>query len=320
MIWANLLHLSTNMWADNDRPDLPTPHWCAKPYLRFENGLWTDITGKMGESGFNMVVIDVGDGIQFASHPELAVQGAWSREKLKAEIMRLRGLGLEPIPKLNFSAAHDAWMGPYSRMVSSPTYYEVCRDLIAEVCELFEKPRFFHIGMDEEFAHEQVLYEYVVMRQDKLWWHDLYFYIEEVEKNGSRAWMWSDYMWHHPREFAAKMPKTVVQSNWYYNGTFDLGPVEEGTVWSAEDSRAHSVPVDSYRILEAHGFDQIPTGSNWCQPDNMELTVKFCQQNIAPERLLGFLMAPWFFTLEEFRERHFAAIDQVHNARKHGGE
>ena len=64
----------------------------------------------------------------------------------------LRALGIEPLPKLNFSTCHDAWLGPYSRMVSTPAYYDVCRDLIDEVAELFGGPRFFHLGMDEETA------------------------------------------------------------------------------------------------------------------------------------------------------------------------
>jgi len=33
---------------------------------------------------------------------------------MKDEIARLKGLGLEPIPKLNFSACHDAWLKDYN--------------------------------------------------------------------------------------------------------------------------------------------------------------------------------------------------------------
>jgi hypothetical protein len=44
----------------------------------------------------------------YPSHPELAVKGSWSPEKMKSELARLRALGLEPIPKRNFSASHDA--------------------------------------------------------------------------------------------------------------------------------------------------------------------------------------------------------------------
>lgn len=51
----------------------------------------------MSEAGFNMVVIDLGDGVEYDSHPEIAVRGAWRPQRLRSELVRLRQLGLEPI-------------------------------------------------------------------------------------------------------------------------------------------------------------------------------------------------------------------------------
>ena len=76
-------------------------------------------------------------------------------DRLRKELARLRKLGLEPIPKLNFSTTHDLWLGPYSRQVSATIYYKVCEDLIDEVTGLFDKPRLFHLGYDEETAQQQ---------------------------------------------------------------------------------------------------------------------------------------------------------------------
>jgi hypothetical protein len=56
-----------------------------------------------------------------------------------------------------------------------------------EVSDLFDKPRFFHLGMDEENAEDQKWLNHVVIRQHDLWWHDFYFFVDQVEKNGSRA-------------------------------------------------------------------------------------------------------------------------------------
>jgi hypothetical protein len=204
-------------------------------------------------------------------------------------------MGLEPIPKLNFSTTHDAWLGPYSRCVSTDAYYAVCRDLIAEVCAIFDSPRFFHLGMDEESAAYQTHQEYVVVRQHGLWWSDFYFLLEQVEKAGSRAWIWSDYLWRHPVEFFANMPKLVVQSNWYYGTTFGKD----------------ALPVKAYRDLEKHGYDQIPTGSNWTYQDNFERTVAYCRKRISPERLLGFLQTPWKPTLVAEKQHHLQAIELV---------
>lgn len=299
MIWAILMHLSYNMWADRDAPEWGLEHVSVKPHLRFDEGLWNDLLPKMVEAGISMIVLDLGDGLRYASHPEIAVAGAWAPERLKAELAKLRGMGLEPIPKLNFSACHDAWLGPYARMVSTGVYYAVCRDLIAEVIDLFDHPRFFHLGMDEETADHQRYYEYVVVRQYDLWWHDLYFYVDQVEKGNARAWVWSDYLWHHPEDFFKKMPRSVLQSNWYY-----------GTDFGAE-----VIHAKAYAELEAHGYDQIPTGSNWAASENLLLTVRHCCQVIAPERLKGFLQTVWKPTLEAYRQRHLEAIELVRQAR-----
>lgn len=304
-IWANLLHLGYNMWCDHQTTEWTPPNTIAQPYLRCDKLLWDDLTQQMADSGLNMLVIDLGEGVRYDSHPELGVEGSWSPEFLRAEVAKLRQMGIEPIPKLNFSAAHDAWLGPYSRMLSTPHYYEVCRDLIREVIALFDAPRFFHIGMDEETAHHQRRLEYCVVRQFDLWWHDLFFYIDEVERAGVRAWMWSDYVWNHPETFFQKMPRSVLQSNWYYGEHFDGIPDEE----------LDATYVRAYLQLEEHGYDQVPTGSNWSFDTNFEDTVKFCVRHIAPERLKGFMTAPWKATLEAERPAHVAAIEQVAHAR-----
>jgi len=300
LIWGNLLHLGYNMWSDREMPERDTPYICAKPYLRFDEPLWRDLLKQMAGQGLNTVVLDLGEGLRYDSHPELAVQGSWSPAKLAKELAFVRDVGLEPIPKLNFSACHDAWLGEYARCVSTPTYYAVCRDLIAEVCELFDTPRFFHLGMDEETAEHQRYYGYVLIRQYDLWWHDLYLLLDAVEKRGVRPWVWSDYVWHHPKTFLEKMPKSVLQSNWYYQTEF--GP---------DIQRANA-----YDLLEEHGYDQVPTGSNWVSPENMRMTVDYATSVIDKSRLYGFLQTPWKPTLMEVRQRHEAAITQLGDARK----
>lgn len=75
--------------------------------------LWNELQQKMLGVGVNMVVIDLGDGVKYESHPEIAVRGAWSVKQLRQELAKLRKMGIEPIPKLNFSATHDIWLGPY---------------------------------------------------------------------------------------------------------------------------------------------------------------------------------------------------------------
>ncbi|MBP5620508.1 MAG: hypothetical protein J6X44_00690, partial [Thermoguttaceae bacterium] len=141
LIWSVLLHLGRNMWGD-------TPRAYTPPVDKFtcDEKLWIELTEKSAASGLNMIVIDLGEAVKYQTHPELAVEGAWSVDQLRADLERMRKIGLEPIPKLNFSSCHDFWLGDYARMLSTPTYYKVCADLIKEVTELFDHPRFFHLG------------------------------------------------------------------------------------------------------------------------------------------------------------------------------
>ena len=65
--------------------------------------------------------VDVGEGLVYPSHPELVIEGSWSPDKLRAEVRRLRAMGVEAVPKLNFSTSHNGWLKQYRRMVSTPT-------------------------------------------------------------------------------------------------------------------------------------------------------------------------------------------------------
>ncbi|MDO4571393.1 MAG: twin-arginine translocation signal domain-containing protein [Planctomycetia bacterium] len=290
-IWGNLLHLGHNMWGDTPRAYTPPSF-----KLDCEDALWVELTERCAEAGLNMIVIDLGEGIRYESHPELAVEGAWSIEKLRKDLARLRGLGLEPIPKLNFSACHDFWLGEYSRMLSTSKYYEVCADLIREVCAIFDTPRFFHLGYDEETAEHQRTYDYVVIRQGELWWHDFLWFVGQVEEQKVRPWIWSDFCWKHKEDFLKRMPKSVLQSNWYYGNAFEA---------------PHNVYVQTYLDLDKAGFDQVPTASNWSNNVNFKMTVEFCKENISEQLLKGFLQTPWKFTQSSVRDHHLRAIEQV---------
>lgn len=319
IIWAYMVRLGYN---HNRGPSVPFEYrkdftytnceearrWIQsyRPNLNFDDSTWDIMLKEMADAGINMVVIFLGDGVRYDSHPEIAVKNAWATDKLKKELAKIRQYGIEPIPKLNFSTAHHIWLGKYARMVSSEIYYDVCSDIINEVCALFDYPRFFHLGMDEEKA-PQTRQEHVVLRQHDLWWGDLYFFIGEVEKNGVRSWIWSDYGWWHPDVFFRKMPKSVMLSNWYYGSKWDwkskVEPEEKYPKWRTY--------VKMYDDLEEHGYDQLPTGSNHSNDQNFEATVDYCKKVIDPSRLYGFMTTPWRPVLAPCLEKHKEAINQV---------
>lgn len=304
-IRAILLHLGRNMWCDypTEQMGAPAPEstqsLTRKPDfdLVWTDARWREVADYAAKAGINMFVIDLGEGLFYPSHPELAIEGSWSVEKMRDEIKYLNSLGIEVIPKLNFSTTHNGWMGDYSHMVSSKPYYRMCEDVIRDVVEIFGHPRFFHIGLDEERAafQDEGNYQYVCARKGEYWWQDFLHIVREVEKHGARAWMWSDFGWSN-EEFYERCPKSVIQQNWFYDESYGGFDVETNTT---SDARI----VKAYLKLEEAGFDQVPCGSNWAGWKRRQLgigaddvigkLVKFGRENISKEHLMGFMMATW---------------------------
>ena len=153
-MWGVLLHFGVNIQCD-----LPVTQWgkykgedlklmTAADHVRFDEGVFDRITDRMAAKGLNTIVMDLEEALYYPSHPELAVKGTWGVERFRRKLEQLRAKGLEPIPKLNFSTTHDIWLKEYHKMVSTPQYYRVCADVIADVIDIFDTPRYFHIGFD----------------------------------------------------------------------------------------------------------------------------------------------------------------------------
>ena len=320
-IWSDLVHFGHKMWGDvqesfklerngimtkvltdEEYAAVATPEHQDINRIHFEVPFWQALSAKLRADGCNQILIDVGEFLRYPSHPELALKDSWSPEALKAEVERLKGLGFEVVPKLNFSTCHDAWLGPYMRMVATPKYYEACADLIRDTMEVFGPVRFLHLGFDEEdmpsYHRRNSL---LVIRQGDLWWHDLNWFVREVEKYGARAWIWSDYIRRHPvEEFVRRMPKTVVQSPWTYR---------------TEKPSFDDPLIRIFLTLAENGYDVVPCGSNcYGHVDNFPAMAAFCAKNLPKERFKGMLMAPWIKTIAPYRRLHWQASDLIAEA------
>ncbi len=285
-MWTYLLQLGANMWNEEgnfrERDPQKRSTAAASPVLRFDRKLWDEYVLELKNAGVNTLIIDLGEAMRFESHPELAVLGSWTQDQMRAEVEKLKAMGFEVVPKLNFSACHDAWLGEYSRMLSTSIYYQVCADVIHEVCEVF-KPKYFHIGMDEEGAWYQRNFLYAVCRQYELWWNDFYYFVSLVEKENARPWIWSDYIWNHEEEFLRKMPKSVIQSNWYY-----------GPCTGDDLSENAKNSLRAFDTLHEHGYDQVPTGGAFGYKKNFEELTQYCYtHNIKGEHMLGMMQTAW---------------------------
>ena len=292
LMFGYLIHLSRHMWDDENTPPRI---WYEGPRYEANNNvdlaIWDETVKFLAERKYNVLMIDVGDGIKYESHPEISAPDAWDKDFLKKKLDEIRALGMTPIPKLNFSCCHHTWLKEYRRMVSTPTYYRVCSDVISEVCDVFGSPEYIHLGLDEENAANQKFREAIHIRQGDLWWNDAYFYFKEAEKHGARPWIWSDLCWDKPDEFVAKMPKSVLQSNWFYRFFMNY----------PKDTQNYNA-IYTYELLDKHGFEQVPTASCWdsAGPHNVMQTVAHGKEKLNPELLRGFMTAPWYFTNPEY--------------------
>ncbi len=309
-IWGCMLHLSFNfaLGINSARWTHPRMGQGLRTEFEPEQSVWDAAIKEMAAQKINMLLVNLDDSVLWRSHPEIALKNSWTPEKLHEELSKIRKLGIEPIPLLNFSTSHDAWMGKYSRMVSSQPYYKVCRDLIAEAIEIFDTPRFIHFGMDEEkYSMQEKRFDYIVVRQDEHWWGDLYFYCAEAMMRGVRPWVWSDCYWNNPKMFLKMMPKYVVQSNWYYREEFNP---------------SKSIRTKTYLDLAAAGYDQIPTGSNdgviygKSNDKNIGKTVDFCAKHIPDGQLLGFMQSVWVPTIGKFQPNILDGIRLIGDSRK----
>ena len=306
-MWTYFIQLGSNMWNEvgntRHREHRSTPS--ASETFLFDRGAWNEHTELLRKAGVNTLLMDVGEALRYESHPEINVAGSWDHDTMRRELDRLEGMGFEIIPKLNFSACHDTWLGEYSRMLSTRPYYEVCRDVIDEVCEVF-RPRHFHLGMDEETAANQRFQNFCAIRQYDLWWHDFYYLVECVEKHNARPWVWSDYGWSNEELFFQKMPREVLQNNWYYGAAFDPDKLSDA-------ARIHLTFFDK---LEAAGYDQVPTGSIFgCRENIMGLT-RYAAEHIGKERLLGMMQTAWERTDPAWMHVHRAGVETLAEAKK----
>ena len=295
--FISLLHLGGNMWQKPGNAKLYKKEcidWCYRDYLATDDATWQKITDFLPTCKINTVLIDMGEAVELKRHPELAVRGSWSQEKFKDELKRLRSIGLEPLPKFNFSSCHNAWMKDMMYRVGTQEYNDFCKDIIEEACELFDGPALFHLGLDEDDWISQNIngHSVITTRSPEKFAEDTNLLFDACRKNGARPWMWAgttafDYYGSEQR-FTEAVGKDVVLSNYHY-GSIHVG---------GEDMYA-SASVAHYKTLEKLGYDQIPCASTWSEPTCNLRTMNFAKNYMDDEKLLGFMSAPWHLTIPE---------------------
>ena len=312
--WTLMVLMSYNMWGDEAQPEMP-----------FDEDMWDWILDECVRCGFNHILLDVGDGIQYSSHPEISVKNAWSHARVHKEIARCKEKGITIIPKINFSSFHCNWLKQYARMISSDIYYKVAADLIREIYNVFEQPEYIHLGMDEEDLNMAKNRQYAIARHGELYWHDLRYLVDCVADTGAKAAIWYDAAFVNPEEYRKRFDiNEVLLCPWYY---WSLKPenftrMEDFPYRNQFDhlNMTYIEELPRLKNFREQGVDYCKEGqyylpTSWpTRPNNTWNLMEFLMD--APdENILGHIVAPWCATKWEYKYKYDHAFDDFVKAK-----
>lgn len=306
-----LLHLSMNMWGEYAFPgETRYPGYkYVSDRLATQDAIWNATIDRMVRRKYNHAVVDVGDAVVFPSHPEIAIKGSWTADRLRDEVVRLKKLGIEAVPKLNFSAGHDGWLKQYGRMVSTRKYYQVVTDLIADTCEIFGNPRQFHLGLDEEETIHVSGKPLVQVRKGELWWHDAQFLFDEVGRRNAQpiCFGMTALVENGQEVFLRRMPRSVIQNLCIYGSNFDVfGDAGKKPDFALRRLQSKCSGVETmakagYTILGGTSAwvmkpagKPVPQGRDYpLNHRSAEAYLAFLRKTVPTEQLMGMVAMPW---------------------------
>lgn len=209
---------------------------------------------------YNAVVLETWASLQSKKRPETAYRLAYSPEQIKPLIELGKALQMDMIPMLNSwghasgmranSAQHvvldrfphfkplyeeDGW----SFCLTNPAIYDHLFDRFSELLELFENPKYFHLGLDEAWghrglmasqecrgenpravltAHMNKLYGYFAERGIRVFvWHDMFIQRDHPELGRlSPANSVPPFDSHLVLD---QLPKDIIMDTWNYSAT-----------------------------------------------------------------------------------------------------
>lgn len=167
------------------------PEWLKRKDTEepFDLGIALELLPLMAQVDMNVLLVDVEDGVNYRSHPEMKRPYSVPIDQMKTLSDAARSHGMSVVPKLNFAKSgrnfHDMWMRPHwdhvSWLKNLDQYYRVARDVIEELVDVMQPEEFFHIGMDED--HYRSLEQYV----------DTVLTLREIVSSlGLRTIVWND--------------------------------------------------------------------------------------------------------------------------------
>jgi len=199
-----------------------------KTEVFFDKDTFEKIIDEAKGFGFDTVMLNLGEGIVYDSHPEIAIKGSMPKAEFKKYLDKIKALGMKIAPMLDFSAVRNAWMGEYCTTAGSLLYKDVCCDLLREVLELFEGPELCHLGFEAETYEKQSRNPVITKRRYETLYRDMNALFDICNEFGTRPIIWVDE--ETVTELGGKVVKVLVEG---YSKTDDnmlTGRTENGKI------------------------------------------------------------------------------------------
>ncbi len=230
-----------------------------KPYDR---DLADELIKQIADARCNAVILDIENAVRYQSHPQIARSHSYPMEAFRRLVRTARDVGLEVIPKTNFSKSpkyrHNDWFEPYHEMPDGSEYYRRAGQIMAELISI-ARPRYYHIGMDEDHRETRIYVNTVKALRTIL-----------LKKKVTPI-IWIDLDKPHQPEINLKMMEALKQmprkkllinfwqySGWSYNRVSDLMNMGY-TVLGASNARPHC-PASANAAFALRAYQQGATG------------------------------------------------------------
>ncbi len=278
---AYLIHIThyDPSWFDRKERERP-----------FDLDVARDMVKALGEAGFNMLIIDLADGVAYRTFPELNRHYSVPMSVLEELVTCAREAGLEVVPKLNFSKSreprhdHNYWFRPYNDLPDDDAYWAKAFQLIDEVIEVTKPERYFFVGMDEDFQRTPTEYASAVNALH-----------EGVTKRGLRTAMWNDTP-HVSAGMFGCVEKALFAED---NAPGDIVHV----LWDYTPLKAHV--AQRVQDMRSKGLEV------WIAPGRRPDNVEEWKQLALQTGCTGMVMTAWSPVTERGRRRFVDGIQRV---------
>lgn len=275
-------------------------------FMMLRKELFRPLLKRAADFGYNAILWEVEDKIQWETCPECVRPDAFSKQEFSELLAYSRSLGLEPIPLLQtlghaeyvlnneeYASIREGGQSRCCYCISRPAVLNLLQNWIQEYLDLFGDIHDFHFGGDEAWQFGQCPEcAGKIEEMGKLGFAMTHYAAlsDRLIRAGIRPNMWGDLMLQHPDELPKHLPLLKHFRIWDWQYT---------TNWDS--------PFDTTEKLSSAGLDVVLCSSIRCWDDKIWIPGAFHLDNTAATAaqavrrgLSGYCVTSWMIRLISF--------------------